>query len=69
MRDPGISRLGQSLWEDEEYCVRRCSVGAYRVQDDGTVVVKKLPWKVTLWNSVTTNHIFQSILSRLSHSA
>ena len=65
----GFPRLGQSLWEDEEYCVRRCSVGAHRVQDDGTVVVKKLPWKVTLWNSATTNHIFQSILSRLSHSA
>ncbi|HEY5812219.1 MAG TPA: hypothetical protein VIT23_06175, partial [Terrimicrobiaceae bacterium] len=22
----GLPRLGQSLWEDEEFCVRRCSV-------------------------------------------
>ena len=66
----GYPRLGQSLWEDEEYSVRRCIVGGHRVLEDGTVVVKKLPWKVTLWNyASTTNHIFQSILSRLSHSA
>jgi hypothetical protein len=66
----GFPRLGQSLWEDEEYSVRRCIAGGHRVQEDGTVVVKKLPWKVTLWNySSTTNHVFQSILSRLSHSA
>ena len=66
----GFPRLGQSLWEDEEYSVRRCIVGGHRIQEDGTVVVKKLPWKVTLWNySSTTNHIFQSVLSRLSHSA
>jgi len=66
----GFPRLSQSLWEDEEYSVRRCIAGGHRVQDDGTVVVRKLPWKVTLWNySSTTNHVFQSILSRLSHSA
>ena len=65
----GFPRLGQSLWEDEEYSVRRCIVGGYRVQEDGNVVVKKMPWEVTLWNSTTTNHIFQSILSRSIHSA
>ena len=66
----GYPRLGQSLWEDEEYSVRRCIVGGHRVLEDGTVVVKKLPWKVTLWNyALGTNHIFQSILSRVSHSA
>ena len=65
----GFPRLGQSLWDDEEYCVRRCTVGGYCVQEDGNVVVKKLPWEVTLWNSTTTNHIFQSILSRSIHSA
>ena len=65
----GFPRLSQSLWADEEYCVRRCVLGGYRVQEDGTVELKKLPWKSTLWNYTTTNHIFQSILARLSHSA
>ena len=64
----GFPRLSQSLWADEEYCVRRCVIGGYRVQADGTVEVKKLPWKSTLWNYTTTNHIFQSILARVSHS-
>ena len=65
-----LPRMGQSLWEDEEFSVRRCIVGGHRVLEDGTVAARKLPWKVTLWNySSTTNHIFQSILSRLSHSA
>jgi hypothetical protein len=65
----GFPRLGQSLWEDEVYSVRRCILGEYRVKDDGTVELKKLPWKNTLWKYTTTNHIFQSILARLSHSA
>ncbi len=65
----GLPRLGQSLWEDEVYSVRRCILGEYHVKDDGTVELKKLPWKNTLWKYTTTNHIFQSILARLSHSA
>ncbi len=65
-----LPRMSQSLWEDEEFSVRRCIVGGHRVLEDGTVAARKLPWKVTFWNySSTTNHIFQSILSRLSHSA
>src|SRR4029077_19236216 len=65
----GFPRLSQSLWEDEVYCVRRCVLGGYRLKEDGTVELRKLPWKSTLWNYTTTNHIFQSILARLSHSA
>jgi len=66
----GFPRLGQSLWEDEEYSVRRCIVGGHRVKDDGTVALKNFPWRNTLWNySSTANHILQSILARLSHSA
>ncbi|MGB9277472.1 MAG: hypothetical protein WCC08_19815, partial [Terrimicrobiaceae bacterium] len=65
----GLPRLGQSLWEDEVYSVRRWILGEYRVKGDGTVELKKLPWKNTLWKYTTTNHIFQSILARLSHSA
>jgi hypothetical protein len=66
----GLPRLGQSLWEDEEYSVRRCIVGGHRISADGRVEPKPFPWKNTLWNySSTTNHILQSALSRLSHSA
>jgi hypothetical protein len=66
----GYPRLGQSLWEDEEYSVRRCIVGGHRVEPDGTVTPKYFPWRNTLWNySSTTNHILQSALARLSHSA
>ena len=66
----GYPRLGQSLWEDEEYSVRRCIVGGHRVDDDGQVRPKYFPWRNTLWNySSTTNHVLQSVLARLSHSA
>jgi hypothetical protein len=66
----GYPRLGQSLWEDEEYSVRRCIVGGHRVDSGGTVTPKHFPWRNTLWNySSTTNHILQSVLARLSHSA
>ncbi len=65
----GLPRLGQSLWEDEVYSVRRWILGEYRVKDDGTVELKKLSWSRTLWNYTTTNHVLQSILSRASHSA
>jgi len=66
----GFPRLGQSLWEDEEYSVRRCIVGGHRVNADGSVEAKYFPWRNTLWNySSTANHVLQSALSRLSHSA
>ena len=66
----GYPRLSQSLWEDEEYSVRRCIVGGHRVDDDGQVRPKYFPWRNTLWNySTTTNHILQSALARVSHSA
>ena len=66
----GYPRLSQSLWEDEEYSVRRCIVGGHRVDDDGQVRPKHFPWRNTLWNySSTTNHVLQSVLARLSHSA
>lgn len=65
----GYPRLNQSLWEDEEYSVRRCIVGGHRVEEDGTVTPKYFPWRNTLWNySSTANHILQSVLARASHS-
>jgi hypothetical protein len=66
----GYPRLSQSLWEDEEYSVRRCIVGGHRVDDVGQVIPKYFPWRNTLWNyTSTTNHVLQSVLARLSHSA
>jgi predicted secreted protein len=65
----GAMRLGLSLWDDEEFSVHRAILGTYRTNDDGTVKLKELPWSSTLWYyTKPTNHIFQSILSRLSLS-
>ena len=64
----GFPRLGQSLWEDE---VAACAVAFFRecrVKGDGTVAIRTA-FENTLWKYTTTNHIFQSILARLSHSA
>jgi hypothetical protein len=61
-------RLPTSLWDDEDYSVRRAVLGTYRIKDD-TVRLKEVPWSHTLWfYTKPTNHIFQSALSRVSHS-
>lgn len=63
-------RLPYSFWDDEEYSVRRAVVGTYRPTEDGGVKLRKLPWSTTLWYyAKPTNHILQSVLSRLSNSA
>lgn len=63
------ARLSTSLWDDEEYAVRRAILGTYRVKDDGSVKLKELPWAHTFWYyTKPTNHIFQSILARASLS-
>jgi hypothetical protein len=63
-------RLRQSLWDDEIYTVRKIVLGTERVQGDGSVKVKQLPWSRTLWHyEVPTNHGLQSIFSRLSLGA
>jgi hypothetical protein len=60
-------RLRQSLWDDEIYTVRKIVLGTERVQDDGSMKIKQLPWSRTLWHyEVPTNHGLQSILCRLS---
>lgn len=61
-------RLNHSLWDDEEYSVRRAIVGSYQQNDDGSVKLKKLPWLNTLWYySKPTNHILQSVAARFSN--
>jgi hypothetical protein len=65
----GGQRLTTSLWDDEEYALRRAILGTYRVKDDGSVRLKELPWSHTFWYyTKPTNHVFQSILARLSLS-
>jgi hypothetical protein len=66
----GGSRLGTSLWDDEEYAVRRAILGTYKVKDDGTVRFRQVPWSHTFWYyTKPTNHVFQSVLARLSLSS
>ena len=60
-------RLQQSLWDDEVYSVRKIVLGSERIQTDGSVSIKQLPWSRTLWHyEVPNNHGLQSILCRLS---
>ncbi len=63
-------RLSQSLWDDEEYAVRKTILGTYRADKNGLLVLKETRWTSTLWYYQSpNNHCFQTILSRLSHSA
>lgn len=65
----GALRLDDSLWGDEAFSVRQSILGSYRVKDD-KAVLKAVPWTNTFWYyTKPTNHILQSILSRLSLSA
>jgi hypothetical protein len=63
-------RLRQSLWDDEIYAVRKIVLGTDRIQSDGSVKIKQLPWWRTLWNCEgARNHGLQSVLSRVSLAA
>jgi hypothetical protein len=60
-------RLRHSLWDDEIYAVRKIVLGTDRIQSDGSVTIKQLPWSRTLWHCEgARNHGLQSVLSRLS---
>ncbi len=65
----GGVRLNDSLWHDEEYSIRRAILGTYRIKD-ATVKLREVPWAHTFWSyRKPTNHVLQSVLSRLSLSA
>ena len=58
-------RLRQSLWDDEIYAVRKIVLGTDRIQSDGSVKIKQLPWWRTLaLRRGARNHGLQSVLSR-----
>lgn len=64
----GAMRLGDGLWDDEEYAVRRAILGTYRVKE-GVAKFREIPWSHTFWYyTKPTNHVFQSVLARGSLS-
>jgi hypothetical protein len=66
----GAMRLPMSLWDDEEYCTRKATLGTYRVRESGEVKFKQASWQNTLWYyQMPANHMLQTVLSRLSSSA
>lgn len=63
-------RLGQSLWGDEEWVMKRLIADEVTQHPDGSVSLTKTPWSETLWFfSRGSNHIAQTVVSRLCHDA
>lgn len=63
----GWPRLGQSLWHDEAYPVRRAILGTYRTQDDGSLKLKNVSWQETFFYYTKPNHMLHSVLCRISN--
>ncbi len=63
-------RLNHSLWDDEEYALRRGVLGAYERKGDKPVTLDRLTWQETFFAyKKPTNHVFYSILARLTLGA
>ncbi len=61
----GWPRLGQSLWHDEAYPVRRTIVGDYKQKDDGTLKLDAVKWDETLFYFKKPNHVLHSAICRV----
>lgn len=62
-------RLAHSLWDDEEYTLRRILLGSYRANSKGDLKLKEVPWAHTLWYyGKPNNHFINSIAGRLSNT-
>lgn len=60
-------RLAHSLWNDEEYAMRRFSHGSWEKQKDGALKFEPVSWTDTLFlNSHGNNHLLASAITRLS---
>lgn len=60
-------RLSHSLWNDEEYAMRRFSHGSWEIQKDGSLQFEPVSWTDTLFlNNNGNNHLFASLVTRLS---
>lgn len=63
-------RLGQSLWGDEEYTMKRLIADQVERDADGRVVLEKATWSTALWSfKKPTNHIGYTVVARLFHDA
>lgn len=63
-------RLSHSLWDDEEYALRRGVIGAYERKGDRPPALDRLTWQETFFAyKKPTNHVLYSILARVSLGA
>jgi len=62
-------RMSQSLWHDEASRTKSTMVGYHQVRDDGSLRFKTVKWQDAMFESRLPNHVFQSILSKLSHDS
>lgn len=61
----GWPRLGQSLWHDEAYPIRRAIVGTYKEQPDGTLKLDPVSWQETFFYFKKPNHVLHSVICRV----
>jgi Dolichyl-phosphate-mannose-protein mannosyltransferase len=62
--------LSHSLWNDEEYALRRYIHGGQIVQPNGALAFEKVTWDETLFHNFNANnHLLQSAAARLTLDA
>lgn len=61
----GWPRLGQSIWHDEAYPIRRTIVGTYKEQKDGTLKLDPVSWQETFFYFKKPNHVLHSVICRV----
>lgn len=65
-RVPGMNH---SLWNDEEYAMRRYAHGEFEMQKSGRIEFEPVKWEETLFqNEHVNNHLLNSALTRLALS-
>lgn len=64
-------RLDHSLWDDEEYNMRRSILGSFELNEKtGVVELKRLSWEETFFEyRKPNNHVLHSALARMSLTA
>ncbi|NNE90904.1 MAG: hypothetical protein HKN23_04595 [Verrucomicrobiales bacterium] len=63
-----VPMLTQSFWNDEELAFRKCTWGEYRIDENGDLVFRKVPWSYAFFYNITgNNHIAQTVLSKAVH--